>query len=316
MFIVAKKYSMNGKEYNTMMDIARELGKKRVRPSDFAKLGIVVVEDSQETTQTYTTAVSTYATVATTYTTIAATYTTAVATYTTANTYTTTTATYTTAITSYTTTTMTYVTTTGTYTTGVILLDIKDTYTTTPKFKLEITYTSTPIVQNGNLGLFDWDDSITSMIAATDLTVKKVKKYGTPEDIAEVEQDVVDMTRKQFGKAIKHFKLEALKTMAMNAGIEDLHEEIDDIRILRMKLIMDLKDVYFPRPAKAQKWRPWRGVPLETCIALAAEYGVTWKPDTCPKINRMRLVIELKKHHVPSPKETQNVNNVNTIQTA
>lgn len=42
----ARTFTMNGKNYNTLMDIARDLGVKRVYPRDFDKYGIV------ETTQT------------------------------------------------------------------------------------------------------------------------------------------------------------------------------------------------------------------------------------------------------------------------
>ena len=40
----SKVYTMNGKQYKSMMDIARELGRKRVYPKDFDKLGIQCVD--------------------------------------------------------------------------------------------------------------------------------------------------------------------------------------------------------------------------------------------------------------------------------
>ena len=40
----SKLYEMNGKQYSSMMDIARELGKKRVYPKDFEKLGVKVID--------------------------------------------------------------------------------------------------------------------------------------------------------------------------------------------------------------------------------------------------------------------------------
>lgn len=45
-----KTYEMNGKQYNTMMAMAKELGVKRIYAKDFAKYGIteVTVDDSQK----------------------------------------------------------------------------------------------------------------------------------------------------------------------------------------------------------------------------------------------------------------------------
>lgn len=44
-----RTFKMNDKTYTSMMDIARELGIKRVYPRDFAKYGIVELTDSQDT---------------------------------------------------------------------------------------------------------------------------------------------------------------------------------------------------------------------------------------------------------------------------
>ena len=43
-----RTFKMNGKTYTSMMDIARELGLKRVYPRDFAKLGIEEMTDVQD----------------------------------------------------------------------------------------------------------------------------------------------------------------------------------------------------------------------------------------------------------------------------
>ena len=40
----SKIYIMNGKQFKSMMEIARELGRKRVYPKDFEKLGIQCVD--------------------------------------------------------------------------------------------------------------------------------------------------------------------------------------------------------------------------------------------------------------------------------
>lgn len=44
-----RTFKMNDKTYTSMMDIAREIGIKRVYPRDFAKYGIVELTDSQDT---------------------------------------------------------------------------------------------------------------------------------------------------------------------------------------------------------------------------------------------------------------------------
>ena len=42
----ARTFTMNGKTYNTMMEMARELGVKRIYPRDFAKFGIEEVVET------------------------------------------------------------------------------------------------------------------------------------------------------------------------------------------------------------------------------------------------------------------------------
>ena len=43
---MAKKFMMNGKTYNSMMDMARELGVNRIYPRNFEKYGITEVSDA------------------------------------------------------------------------------------------------------------------------------------------------------------------------------------------------------------------------------------------------------------------------------
>lgn len=42
---MARKFKYNGKEYNSMMDIAREIGINRLYPRDFAKYGVEEITD-------------------------------------------------------------------------------------------------------------------------------------------------------------------------------------------------------------------------------------------------------------------------------
>lgn len=44
-------FKMNGKQYSSMMEIARELGKSRIYPKDFEKYGIKEVVPEEETTE-------------------------------------------------------------------------------------------------------------------------------------------------------------------------------------------------------------------------------------------------------------------------
>ena len=131
--------------------------------------------------------------------------------------------------------------------------------------------------------------------------VKPPKKYGTDEDIAEVERDVVDMTRSSLGKAITNFTLEALIKMASNVGV-NLWERITNEPIRKMRLIMEIKEAYFPseiseRRANAPVF-PWRGIPIDKLLKKAEECNVTWKHDDNEGINRMRLIMALKKNNI------------------
>lgn len=123
-------------------------------------------------------------------------------------------------------------------------------------------------------------------------------KTGTAEDIAEVERDVVDMDREAFSRAISHFTVEALAAMVRNAGLPKVWERVRNQGIRKMRLIMALKMAYFPDdypPKKVLPPHPWRGIPTNDLVQKANERGITWATDRNWGINRMRLIMALKK---------------------
>ena len=126
---------------------------------------------------------------------------------------------------------------------------------------------------------------------------KNPKKVGTDEEIKEVENAVVDMTRFQLGKSISGFTIEALEKMATNAGVKNLWTTISNQPIRKMRLIMEIKEAYFPiatTSKKAPVATPWKGIPTNLLTDKAKAEGITWKEDKNEGINRMRLIMALK----------------------
>ena len=173
--------------------------------------------------------------------------------------------------------------------------DVTTTYTTVAAVEaptvepVATTYTTVPVT-------YTTVDSVTESPTET-VTTKPAKKTGTAEEIAEVEADVVDMTRFTFGKAITNFTIPALITMATNAGVTNLWEGISNQPIRKMRLIMELKEVYFPTgnaPKKTAAPTPWKGIPMDALVKLAKDNNIQWKEDKNEGINRMRLIMALK----------------------
>lgn len=260
---MSKKYNFNGKVYNSVAAIARELGKKRIYTREYSKLGIVAIVD--EAPATYTTA--------TTYTTAAAIDETPVAvdfsSYTTATTYTS----------AATVEFVTYVTA-ATYSTAAVLSILAAAAST------DTTVAAATV------------DAAVEAPAASKKANKPVKKTGTPEDIAEVETNVVDYTREELAAAIRYFTVDALETLARNAGVEKLYEGKHEA-IRKMRLIMQIKEAYFPtkenKPAAIDANNPYKGVSTEELEALAAANNVVFNKDRNKGINRMRCIMSLKK---------------------
>ena len=127
-----------------------------------------------------------------------------------------------------------------------------------------------------------------------------VVKTGTAEDIAEVEKNVVDMNARELGKAVTNFTVDALVTMVKNVD-GNTWDSIKNAPIRKMRLIMELKKQYFPdevRQAAPAKVSPWKAITTEVLKKAAKKQKVSWTECDNDSINRMRIIMALKKKGV------------------
>lgn len=120
------------------------------------------------------------------------------------------------------------------------------------------------------------------------------RKTGKPEEIQEVQSKVSQMTIIEFNDYIKHFSLEALIQMAETAGVKTW-EDIDNEPIRKMRLLMEIKGHYFPNdktPVKPNSC--WKKNTLEELLELAQEHNLTFKASNDSKIQRMWVIMALK----------------------
>lgn len=127
-----------------------------------------------------------------------------------------------------------------------------------------------------------------------------VVKTGTAEDIAEVEKNVVDMNARELGKAVTNFTVDALVTMVKNVD-GNTWDSIKNAPIRKMRLIMELKKQYFPdevRQAAPAKVSPWKAITTEVLKKAAKKQKISWTECNNDSINRMRIIMALKKKGV------------------
>lgn len=120
------------------------------------------------------------------------------------------------------------------------------------------------------------------------------RKTGKPEEIQEVQSKVSQMTIIEFNDYIKHFTLEALIQMAETAGVKTW-EDIENEPIRKMRLLMEIKSHYFPNdktPVKPNSC--WKKNTLEELLELAQEHDLTFKASNDAKIQRMWVIMALK----------------------
>jgi len=125
-------------------------------------------------------------------------------------------------------------------------------------------------------------------------------KTGTAEDIAEVEKNVVDMNAYELGKAVTNFTLDALVTMVKNVD-GNTWDSIKNAPIRKMRLIMELKKQYFPdevRQSAPAKVSPWKAITTEVLKKAAKKQKISWTECDNDSINRMRIIMALKKKGV------------------
>lgn len=212
-----RTFEMNNKQYSSMMDIARDLGIKRVYPKDFEKYGIKEVVAGQETK-----------------------------------------------------------------------VDVPaETKVEAPKAEKK-----QPAPEKSKKAESTKSTKEDKKVESKD-DRRFTRKTGTEEQIKEVQGNVKSMTLVEFNGFIKHFTVEALEKMATEVGV-NLWENISNQPIRRMRLLMELKNYYYPnekievKPASC-----WKKIELQKLIDLATEKKLQFKVVTDEKIQRMSVVMAL-----------------------
>ena len=134
-------------------------------------------------------------------------------------------------------------------------------------------------------------EEINALIETTETT-------ETTDAVTELEKDVVDLNIDEFSARLKKVDTEGLIKMAVNAGV-NTWENMTNIGIRRMRLIMELKAIYYPESVK-KSLKPstgkseWIAIPTEKLIESAKEKGAEYKETENEGIKRMRVIMALK----------------------
>lgn len=119
------------------------------------------------------------------------------------------------------------------------------------------------------------------------------RKLGTDTDIQEAKAIASTGTIDDFCSQIKHFTVDALTSMAVAVGI-NTWDGIDNEPIRKMRLIMGLKDFYFPgQKTVTKKVVSWVKVDLPIMVKLAEDNDLEFKRSDNDKIQRMWVTAAL-----------------------
>lgn len=120
------------------------------------------------------------------------------------------------------------------------------------------------------------------------------RKLGTPEQIKEAQENAGKMDIISFNNYIKHFTVDALVALADAAGVKNW-DSITNEPIRKMRLLMEIKAFYYPQdktPVKPNS--EWRKVALSDLLALAKKHKLDYKKSDDEKIQRMWVIMAIK----------------------
>ena len=120
------------------------------------------------------------------------------------------------------------------------------------------------------------------------------RKLGTPEQIKEAQENAGKMDIISFNNYIKHFTVDALVALADAAGVKNW-DSITNEPIRKMRLLMEIKAFYYPQdktPVKPNS--EWRKVDLADLLALAKKHKLNYKKSDDEKIQRMWVIMAIK----------------------
>lgn len=120
------------------------------------------------------------------------------------------------------------------------------------------------------------------------------RKLGTPEQIKKAQENAGKMDIISFNNYIKHFTVDALVALADAAGVKNW-DSITNEPIRKMRLLMEIKAFYYPQdktPVKPNS--EWRKVELADLMALAKKHKLNFKKSDDEKIQRMWVIMAIK----------------------
>lgn len=264
-----RTFTMNGNTYTSMMDIARELGVKRVYPRDFDKYGIV--ETTGQDTQ-----------VAADDTTVKADDNTQAQVADTADT--------------------TVAATADVQVDDTVQAQQDDTQADdAAKADDQQTDAQADVADDQKQDDNKADEANTKVEDKVDdkkdepkVDKRFTRKLGTPEQIKEAQENAGKMDIISFNNYIKHFTVDALVALADAAGVKNW-DSITNEPIRKMRLLMEIKAFYYPQdktPVKPNS--EWRKVPLADLLALAKKNKLDYKKSDDEKIQRMWVIMAIK----------------------
>lgn len=249
-----RTFAMNGNTYTSMMDIARELGVKRVYPRDFAKYGIVETtgQDTQVAADdTIKADDNTQAQVADT--TVAA--------------------------------------TADVQDDDTVQAQQDDTQTDNAGDDQQADVADD---QKQDDKVDEADTKADDKKDEPKVDKRFTRKLGTPEQIKEAQENAGKMDIISFNNYIKHFTVDALVALADAAGVKNwdsiTNEPIRKMRLLmEIKAFYYPQD---KTPVKPNS--EWRKVALADLLALAKKHKLDYKKSDDEKIQRMWVIMAIK----------------------
>ena len=117
-------------------------------------------------------------------------------------------------------------------------------------------------------------------------TVKKNSK------VVYTMEDLIKMSLEDFSKNLRKISTDDVIQFAGSHGVTIFDEVVDD-KIRRMKVVMALKEKYYPNQSLPIKKASFRGVDLDTLIKFANDNNVEYKVSSEEKIQKMWVIFAL-----------------------
>ena len=168
---------------------------------------------------------------------------------------------------------------------------------------------------------------ITEINPDVDTTVTEVETVETVETVEEPKAGVVDESTVEdnsdlkttldtisskgvisFKEEVSKFSTEDLVSVAEVLGT-DTYDSISNKGIRRMRVIMALKDHYFPKPPKAPSQpSAFKDFSVEQLQKIAKDNNIEYKPCDNSGILKMRIIMALKDAEVTAPEVNRKEN--------